>query len=432
MKHQLHIQLGRTSRTTHHSRSLVWLRVCLFVLLLAGTAQIMFVWLNKNTVFIAAPDDVSTAIQLHINAHTIPILKKTLGNIPLISNRDITLEDLLPFTHGQLAWFFHQDGTRSIAIRSTQSEIPTTILDSKHIIVQKVEPNVLLLSEKLQPISGISNNMGIQAFIPTFDVLLGSYFEKGFTNTQKITATKDQLHIPIPKNLSISSTNPTLYTPEGVYLVLSTPVLSNIFHIQGITRTFASLADPLLSESLGDIVNKLMDQNQMLALIDTKPTSFLLVSSFSPEFDKRSQLIRTILALTYPTTQQKTLSDGSILQEIAADPSLISLAEQTIEGKAFLQASSATSKLFISKDDQFIFSNSEETIRSWLQRREQQSTTPPLCDSNAGYINVDTFLQSEASTLIEYSQDIMFLIAQHFQSIGLANHKNLTTIHLCF
>lgn len=430
MRHQLHIQLGRQHKTTRHSRRVVWLLFGFFLVLTAFSAHTSSLWINRNTVFAAAPDGTQSAVHFLLNKSTQPILTKTLGTIPLISNRDITFEDITPFTHGEFALFLNEDKTRSLAIRTTQQEIPSQIFDAKHIVVQEIKPNVLLLSEKLQPVSGLKVHTSLHNLLPSFSSTLGSYFEKGFKNTTKISFSESEISIEIPKESKISSLKQIAKVPNNTFLVLSTPVLSMSESIQSLTQAFSGLTDPLLKEPLEKIFVNISQNNGLFALSNSEESSFYISSDYQPSQEERAHFVQTILAIKHPNTKALSLADGSKITEFISDPSLISLEERTIEGKVFLHATTGISSLFISKNDGFILSNSEDSIREWIQPSEE-SKTAMLCHANIGFMKISDVFNSENYSLEYYSNDLLYQLSTRFQSIGLRALKNKSFITLC-
>src|SRR3989338_4928896 len=214
------------------------LGLSLFVMMATNT------WLTRNTVFSAAPEGTQTAIQLLLNKKTGPVLQRVLKNTPLISNRGLTLDDISAFTNGELGWFFHADGTRSIAIRSTSNQFPQELLDSQHIVRQEITPTVFLLSEKLQPVSGLKPKSTERSFFPFLENKLGLYYSTQQEKATEILANEEgisfSLAVKIPSDIGFDPT----HIPENTALILSTPVLSNSFvHMSAFSQFFDHLLE---------------------------------------------------------------------------------------------------------------------------------------------------------------------------------------------
>ncbi len=371
------------------------------------------------------------AIQLLINKKTWPILEKSLGTIPLISSRDLTLEDVASFSYGEMGWFFNEDGTRSIAIRTIPSKLPYKLLDAKHVVVQEVKAGVILLSEKLQPISGIKQKRAMRDLLPSFSAILGAYFEMGAKKTTKITFSSKQITIELPKKIFNSVEGGVQSVPSNAYFVLSTPVLSNAEMLKKTVGVFSSLVDPLLKESLQGIFEEILEKNGVFVLTNLEQPSFLIESQSELDSERRTQFIRTAVALRNPTVTKMYLKDGSVANELISDPSIVPIEERTIEGREFHRVSTGTSSLFLSKNDNFILSDNEETIRLWLRPDKKEKMLMP-CDANIGFFSLKKFFASDLYQMNHYSNDILYLLSDRFSTIGIEYTQRGLKLNLCF
>lgn len=430
MRQTLHIPLARHHKTTRRSRRVVWLLAICLLLFIVCVFLVGQLWFTRNTVFTAAPEGTGGAVQILLNKKTWPVVQKTLEDIPLISHRDLTLDDLAQFIHGELGWFFHEDGTRSIAIRSDQEKIPTELLDAKHIVVQKVSKSVFLLSEKLQPVSGLPTHRSISSLFPSFATHIGTYRETRNEKTLKISYSNNQIRIALPVIPGAKNTMVTSHIPPDTFFFLSTPVLSNSTKFLETTDLFSGLVDPLLNSSIQGFFKEILGTNSIFLLNNPSNPSFLLVSDEKTQEAERPQIIKTALSLKHPILQEFKMTDGSRTKELISDPSLVPLEEKTIEGRQFHRAIVSDYSLFISKDGDLILSNSEETIRSWLKTGEENKMLMP-CDANSGYVSPTEFFQKEAGSSEYYSNDLLYRITAHFESIGLKSKGNKTILTVC-
>lgn len=418
MSPHLHIQLSRYQKTTRRPRWVVWLLPIFFLVCFSFFAHLTTLWFTRNTVFSAAPENTQIAIQLHVNSKSLPILTKILNTVPLISNRSFTLSDIQPFVHGEIGWFFHDDGSRSIAIRSKKSELPTKLLDANQIIVQQIRSDVFLLTNKLQPISGIKSKRTIGSYLPSFKKKIGMFYEKGKKVTD-ILATKEGILIPLAnqeaKNIF---NNKTLQ--ENTYIALKLPLLDekNIEMYQTLFKD-------------QDILKSFFSTEGFLMMKEIKNPKYLLVSKAEIGEKEKISLLQTAIALKNPTMVPKTLADQTQMLEFVADSSLVSVEEKMIEGLEFYRASNSDEAIYESKAGDLILSNDEEMIRNWLKNENNQKMLE-LCNANVAFLSLKEFVESNSSTTQFYQYDIFRILTANFSIASIEKDWNSTNLRLCF
>ncbi|MBI2475007.1 hypothetical protein HYV69_01135 [Candidatus Uhrbacteria bacterium] len=418
MSQQLHIQLTRYQKTTRRPRWVVWLPALSFLLIFIFIYQITTLFLTRNTVFSAAPENTKIAIQLLVNEKTLPILSKILNTVPLISNRSFTLKDIQPFVHGEIGWFFHEDGGRSIAVRSKKNELPTKLFDANQIIVQQINSDVFLLTDKLQPIGGIKSKHSLGNLIPSFKQKLGMFYEKG-KKSVVISATKDGIVIPLSNQEAISTFDSKIIQ-ENTYIALKLPLLEKenfdmyqtLFKDQNILRSFFST-------------------DGFLMMKEIENPKFLLVSKSEMNDEEKISFLQTEIALKNPSIITKKLPDNTQMQEFVSDPSLVSVEQKMIEGLEFYKASTSNEAIFASKKDDLIISNNEEMIRIWL-KNEQNNKVLKICDANVAFLSLNEFIESNSFTTEFYKNDVLRTLAANFRVASLEKSWNSTKLRLCF
>jgi len=418
MSPQLHIQLSRYQKTTRRPRWVVWLLALFFLACFSFFAHLTKLWLTRTAVFSAAPENTQIAIQLLVNKKTLPILTKILNTAPLISNRSFTLNDIQPFVHGEIGWFFHDDGSRSIAIRSKKSELPIELLDANQIIIQQIRSDVFLLTNKLQPISGINSKHTIGNYLPSFKKKIGMFYEKGKKLTD-ILATKEGIIIPLANQEAKSVFN-TKILQKNTYIALKLPLLEaknlemyqTLFKDQDILRSFFSTEGFLMMKEI-------------------KNPKYLLVSKAEIGEKEKISFLQTAIALKNPTIVPKTLADQTQMFEFVADSSLVSVEEKMIEGLEFYKASNSDVTMFESKSGDLILSNDEEMIRNWL-KGENNKKMLKLCNANVAFLSLNEFVESNSSTTHYYKNDIFRLLTANFSVASIEKSWNSTNLRLCF
>ncbi len=398
------------------------------IVLFVFIQQATILWFTRNTVFVAAPEATQIAVQLILNKKTWPVLQRALAQTPLISNRSLTVEDILPYTQGEMGWFFGQDGSRSIAIHTQPEKLPKELLDSEHIVVQQVSNHTFLLSEKLQPISGIKANGISSKWIPSLKTQIGEFYDREQNHRTSIYATKQGLSIDLDIKYPEKYTFDQKEIPTDASLVLSTPVLpSTLSHTQ--IDQFDQFVNPLIGHSLNDLVSSILSKKGIL--FTKNPSSFLLSSETSIKEADRIRFLQTAIVLKNPTIQAKTLPDKTSVQEFIADPTTVSIENRTVSGKEFFRAGNGSESLFLSKDRSFILSNNEEMLRDWLNK-DQKKKSSLSCDADIAFVDMKNLFANDSFTKINNDADIFRLLFSKFHSISLKRNRNKVILNICY
>ncbi|MBI4713764.1 hypothetical protein HY771_01065 [Candidatus Uhrbacteria bacterium] len=418
MSARLHIPLTHHQKTTSRPRWVVWLLSAFILISVLFFMHVSTLWFTRNTVFVAAPEGTQFAIQLNLNQKTLPAISKILDTIPLISNRHFTLKDVQSFTKGEIGWFFSEDGQSSLAIRAKKTDLPSKILDANQIIVQQVGQNVFLLTDKLQPVSGIKSRRSFSSFIPSFKQKLGQYYEQG-QKIRNIYTNKEGITIPL-SNKSVKNIFDIKDLQENTYIAIKTPVVSAMS---------IDIYQSLFPDT--DLFRSFFTENGFILMKDIENPKFLIVSEAKMEEKKRIEFLQTAIALKNPTIITKTLPDNTQTQELVSDPSLISVEEKIIEGKEFLRVSNNQESLFESKSEQIILSNDEETIRNWLKKDDKQKMLK-FCNANVAFISLSELIKTNSFTTQFYTNDTLRFLASRFSVASIEKGWNSTKFHLCY
>lgn len=433
MKQTLNIPFSRTNKTTRRPRRVVWQYGAVITVLLFLFTYFNILWFERNTIFDAAPEDTVHAVQLLITQKTMPIIELSIGSIPLISERDLTVRELAPYIRGELGWFFHKDGSRSIAFHAKRSELPLELLDAKQIVVQEVVPGLFLLSKKLQPIGKFPKRRGLAGYIPKINRHIGQYAQKDFTHTSSISFSKKrgQITITLPKEKTTILPETLTYIPNKAYLVLSTPVFTNPEYISGTKLPFSSMIDPLLNTSFSEIMDEILKSKGKIIVSNVEKPSFLISSQIEMDENERTNLLRSILAIKSSEKRIFPLADLTLAHEFIADPDLVSLEERTIEGRSFQHGISKQGSIFITQNGDFIISDSEELIRDVLTLEHERNKILE-CDANIGFISLKDAVQQSFENPMSYSLHFMDLLNDSFRFVGINMKRHSLEINLCF
>lgn len=431
MSPYLNIPLSRSRKTTRRPRRVVWLLSGLIAVCVLVLWQICVIWFTGIGGLKAAPEGTQAALQLFVNKHTWPVLETILSSTPLISNRNLTLSDLASSIQGELILFFTDDGSQSVVVRSSTKQIPTTLLDAHHIVVQKVSQHLFLLSEKLQPISGMKTKRSFRSLFPSFSLHLGSYVERESKIITPILHKNRMISLKLPGEYPEKRTFDSRSIPQSGYLVLSTPVYTKSTHKNQMTQLFSSMAHSLLSEESRTIFQTLLSSPGLIMVQNPANPSFLLVSDQVVDEKERIRLIQTMLALKYPQKQQKYLKDRTVVQELVSDPGLISVEQRIISGQEFQHATTGSASLFMSKSGHMILTDNEDMLKFWLNKDSTKNVSK-LCNANTAYLSIEKLLETNLYPTDRYAQDISRILAESFTDITLESSGKSTKLHLCY
>lgn len=431
MSPHLHIPLSRFHKTTRRPRWVVWLLSAFFVGCVLLFWQICVVWFTGLAGLRAAPEGTQAAVQLLINKRTWPVLTEVLSSTPLISNRNLTLSDLSAFVQGEIIWFFGDDGSRSVAIRSNSSQLPISLLDAHHIVVQQISSHLFLLSEKLQPISGMKARRSFTALMPSFSTRFGAYAERDSKTITTIWHTDRMISFVLPGAHPTKQAFDRASIPESAYLVLSTPVYTNTSDETLLSQLLLNFSHELLSEEARSIFGNLLTNPGVIMIQDPINPSFLLVSEQSVDEKERIRLVQTILSLKYPQKHGKLLPDQTVSQELISDPSLISVEQRIISGQEFHHATTGSASLFVSKGGQMILTNNEEMLKTWLNK-DSETSSSQFCNANAAYLSINKLLESNLYPTDRNAQDISRVLLESFTDIALESSGKSVVLNMCY
>jgi len=430
---RLNIPLHRYQQTTRLSRRVVSLfavatTIGLVVLVVAAT-----VWYGRDTTSSSAPQD--TAIVLHFlpNRLTWNAIDRSLAHIPLVSNRSLTTGDIRPFARGEFSLFVSNDGTRSVAIRASRSELPTAKLDALGIIVQESEPGVVLLSDR--PVARMNWNpphVWYGSFHFPWNPRIGSmYAPDDRVLSGAIYSTAKQTMIRLPKQrLSVL---PWKTIPESTIAAMSTPALPNT-DMGGVTSAIDTILSSYQSSSAALLASHILSEEGAVIIAKDGSAIDYLIATPSKNFDKESQenLIQTAAALQIPRIQALSLPDNTIADEIIVDPSLTTIEETTVAGTVVARASSGDGKYVFSaqKSDAVTITNSQNLLDFSLS--ENKSGVRPPCSSNAAFVDIRSLLEVSHGSVHARSASLLSILANTYGIIGIEEGAVNTIIHLCY
>lgn len=429
MEH-LNIPLSKHTRTTppFAKGGVVWLLVILMSLILFAGWRFESVWLMRSNIFSAAPDNTVMALQIELNKDTAPIILAALQGVPLISNRSITIDDILPFTNGQLAFFVTNTGKTSVAVRTSKKTIPFGILKANEIVVQEINNDIFLLSESLSSISGLKTSVHTP-FMPIIGkVWLGKIEFPDINMSGKLTFKNKKLEIELQQGGN-EVKNAAKIKNIGS-LRLKGPFVNDVD--LGLVNPASEIVSGLNNGS--DIINDLINKTSSIWMeIDENNTSSILLEIPSNELngDETSAILRTISALANPSLNKKILSDGSVLNELIVDPALSTIEEVSIGQDKALRVNAGVGKYVFSvlKDDKMLISNSESLIQDYLKPTQNEQI--PDCNGNSGSLVPIALLRNSSPDWYDPVFAKIVNFSKNFDKISIESNMYSTKLYFC-
>ncbi|MFH1405294.1 MAG: hypothetical protein ABIH21_04335 [Patescibacteria group bacterium] len=405
---RLNIPLERGKQTTRHPRRVVWhdiAYVCIvvFIFLFLGN-----MWFTRNTISNITPENTWITLRFTPNQFTWGTISDILANTAIITDRDITINDLKPYINGEFALFIKKDGSTSIAIRSQQKQIPREILDSNSIFSDESKNSgTVLLSNKQEQTYEAKFSKPWFYFIPTWSKKLGTVYisDDNFHTKGLILQDKSNFIIRISGKSILEKQSEKNITEEIASFSLNTLLLSN----SSIPDLFQKLKTIVINnnDSLGVLLEfdkNLISNNQLQEIIN----QYSLQQSIK--------------------TKNWLLPDGTIAKEMLTNVSSISEEEIVVNGKSLIKIQPSTNSelLMYNNETTTVLSNNENLIGLYLENPNRTKTKS--CKGNIGHINIEGFDKFNKITKTMFSPQT---ISSTFESIGINSRLLFTDFTFC-
>ncbi|MBI4256539.1 hypothetical protein HY626_00605 [Candidatus Uhrbacteria bacterium] len=374
-------------------------------------------WFSRGVIFSLAPSDTILAIELHLNEKTKPFLTQWLAGIPLISERELELEDLSQYIHGDMAIFVTKNGERSVAVRTSKGELPNDLLTQYGISVQE-QGGFILLSSALMPITG-APALTHRPFLPSIgEVWLGRVvfpdIESGgnlFVSEEEMTfdlhtSRKTSIESNIVENTSLSLADLTWGDEESSLDGLKRLSTNSLF---------------LQKETHVNIVMRSGEQGleTLIEVLGSEPDSNTII-----------QELEKIGAFARPSLVTQTLPDGSRLEEILVQPDLVSVEEvSTSAGLSYrVPTGGGESIIATVHGGSILFSNSQELLESYAGATQDSSST---CSVLTNWLDPTFLLLQTQSEYLNPDLALISQIVDEFSAISFEVKKYSTIVHFC-
>ena len=429
MQH-LNIPLSRNSKTTRRTRWVVWLLAFGVGSIILATSWMSALWFTRDTIFKAAPENTVMAVRFFVGGKKGEIVESITKNLPVISNRSLTIADLSPYISGEFVLFVNNDGSRSIAIRKGKAPLPQSLLDSQTIAVQPIGHNIVLLSEKQVVIKPFSIKPKL---LPGISLPGNRWIGELVDQTNKkrsfLFATKNQVVMTLPGVRTDGQAFKQI--PNDTIAYLSTPFLPNTSNefLDPFLPLMQSVVDPQFLSHLGDLSNK---KNQLLLTKEVSGVGFFLTitpSELNKDVDIE-QALRSIAALNTPKIQETLLDDGSSIKEIIANPDSVSVEQITLLGTQInrIQVNNVDLLAGRTQDHKIFLTNRESLFR---HTKESSKSVNKICSGNMAGIALQPLVDMQNQHANVPNSNAILLFAQNFTSIGIKSGLFSTTIRFC-
>lgn len=307
-----------------------------------------------------------------------PSLARDLENMPLVSERAITLAALLPFLGRQLNIFLLSDGSMAVAIQ-VKDAFPASVFEAYDLTIQKIGARSYLLSNEPLPLKRTSSPFSFSSLIPAY---LGHL---SFSNTGKrvlapVRRSQYGYEIRLPKN-PLSPTAQEGWI-EGTFATMSIPVLTNSsIDLEHLSQPFDQILAPLGLFTSKKLVETFAPAGGTIVFVSTdeEKTNFLLQIPYLLNEDAVQQLLQTTASVQHPNQTPLSLPDGSIAQEIRIDPSDTVIERIQIAGNPAWRAQTPNGPLLaFPYENKTVIATEEDLISQWFFSNIQTGKTREL------------------------------------------------------
>ncbi|MBT5808307.1 hypothetical protein HOI18_03465 [Candidatus Uhrbacteria bacterium] len=418
---RLNIPLSSHRRTTRRNRRVVWVLAAFLLVSAILTSRASTLWLSRTTIFAAAPDNTVAAIQLILNKRTLEHQLNLLGNIPLISNRSLTIKDLTPYTHGEIGWFFTESGSHMVAVRSSD-DLPEELLKNYGVTQKRVNSTVLLLSESLVSVSGMEERTIIHVF-PSLSKQLGQISFPSTDIDGSLVIKGDQYRILFNKGIK---TKNEVRVMTDTALSLSTPELPK--QVMEQMNSLVKGIVPIGNDSLvSDVVSMFSGNLSYLLNTSDSGNSYVIHGQIDDQVDVPT-LIQEISAQNSPSIEQTQLQDGTTMETLHSDPDLISLEEVSVDGNTILRSDT----LYTHENTGYLtVSDNQEMLTRWITEPEGDQIDLGNCSANILYLNPARLLSQAQTQSMSGSVGIFSSLLSRFSHVSVETKKDSTVIRLC-
>lgn len=421
---RLNIPLNRSEQITRRPRRVIWILATL-LLFGIGISALSTIWFTRTSLRAITPSNTAAALHLTPSHSSWPSLIDRFGNMPLISNRSLSLGDLSAFTQGAVSLFFLKDGSQAVGIRSNHRLLPQEMLDKAGILVEEQKPGHFLLSSK---------SLTLEPKDPAFSWRLGAIgsFEESTGLSMPLYFGRNHAELRGPR-MELARLPDQIPTDSILYLAMLP--LPNV-DIQPLLFAYARLTEPLTAGLIPTFLGSDLLQGGLIALIeeDEMPSFLLKVDNLAETSEESLSILKMAAALQSPRQNTFLLQDNSRVEEIIVDPESVTVEESHIEGEKILRAQTTHGRQLLQteKTMPFLFSDSEPLIRTLLGDSSNIPIMNPPCRATNTFISLPKLLSLTERDDQYYQPSLLRSFSEKHSAFALTSTPFSTQFRLCF
>lgn len=424
---RLNIPFSRNTQTTRRTRWVVWLLVLGSIGAILLISWMSILWFTRDTIYSVAPENTIFVARFFTSGSKGIQTERILQNLPLVSNKGITLKDLSSSINGELAIFITKSGEYSLGIRANKP-ISDNLLSTQSIIFQTNGHHIYLLSDSEKNIKALSPKTRIFPGLsyPTH-TWVGETYDTTTNTRSFIFASRD--HIDIEYHKSMLSGKIFKKIPDNTIAYLSNPVWTNDSLNP---KEFVSIFTQFISDkSIKTLVQNLASKpGQLILTLNNNQIGYYL-SSETPKDLNVEQLIKTISSLSAPKIQETPLTDGTFIKEIIADPNSYTAEQITLFGSQIHRISTPAGHIYagITNNQHVFLTNTEELYKS---QKDLDSRANLLCNGNIGGFDLKQLNDLMLQHLNTPNPDPVLIFAHNFTRLGIIKSIFSEKIRFCY
>lgn len=429
---RLNIPLHRYQHTTRLPRRVVSLFAFLLVGAGIGLVGIGMLVYGRDTTSASAPQDTAVVLHFHPNRFEWNATERALGDMTLVSNRPLTVSDVRAFASGEFSVFLGNDGSRSIAVRSSKDRMPMDLLDALGILAEETSNGVFLLSDR--PVARMDWKPAHVWFgaihIPGSWRIGNMHVVDDRAMRGPIYASEAKTRIRLPK-LGMSKI-PWKLLPEDTILALAMPALPNT-SVAGVTDSIDAVLASYDSPSAASIAEHVLGAPGAIILRKSTGRLGFLISTDAENFakDLQQKIIQTAASLQAPKIRPLTLPDQSVAEEMIVDPSLTTVEETTVNGMLVSRVAATDGTYLYTAESEGSFITTNELALLEFRLNVGADGAKPTCDGNAAYLNLTEFLQAASGALTSRVTNDLGTVNAEYGVVSVNQGWMFTSINLC-
>jgi len=313
------LSTNQSTRPNFIKGRVLWILIG-WLMLILGSFIIAELWFTRDTLSAYAPDNTIAVVHLIPSRQVWTKLISDFGNLPLISNRSLTIIDFAGLKPKEISIFVFDNNNSAVAIRTNEKNLNKEVFDAYGINIQKLTRNRWLFSSKPLPYAAKGKT----------NWSLGSIWPGTIGNLQldnffgHIIANKNGYSVDIPKTKKTGDYLPAF--PESTIAAVSLQPKAEI-DLSNLFNQFDTLLNPLGTIESEQIGQKLNENGGKIILSNN---GFLLETVFDSSF--LSQILKTAAVFRNLTLEPMPMPDGSLVQEMKINQSEVNFDSILIKG----------------------------------------------------------------------------------------------------